>query len=367
MRDLHRNDRGKEVSDVQVRLRANGFDLGNEGIDGYFGPHTEVAVRAFQQGRGLLVDGVVGANTWRELVETGYRLGDRLLYLKMPYLRGDDVLELQVKLNLLGFNAGAERGIHDDEVERAVLDFQRNTGLPVDGIVGERVIATLDALRKAESGREGKKIPDRDGGYVAVRPLAGLTVVIDPGHGGRDPGHTTTAGVSEKQLTLHLGLRLAEVLRAEGCAVTTTRDGDETVDVYERTECALAAAPDYVLSLHANGLDAVAAAGAACYYFQRQHYYCERGKRLADHIGARLEEALEVRYLGGFGRNYAILREVRATCVLVEPLHLTNPVEADLARRPDFVERTAHAIADGLADYLARAPLAAPAQTTGTS
>ena len=130
MRNLSRGDRGKEVIDVQTRLLAQGFELGREGVDGFFGPSTEHAVRSFQQRRDLLVDGVVGANTWRELVESGYELGDRLLYLREPPFRGDDVLALQVKLNLLGFNAGAERGVLDADVERAVLDFQRNAGLP---------------------------------------------------------------------------------------------------------------------------------------------------------------------------------------------------------------------------------------------
>ena len=179
MRDLSRGDRGKEVLDVQTRLRGRGFELGREGEDGFFGPSTELAVRSFQQERGLVVDGIVGANSWRELVEAGYALGDRLLYLRVPPFRGDDVLALQVKLNLLGFNAGAERGVHDAEVERAVIDFQRNAGLPLDGIVGESTLVKLEAVRKAESGREGKKIPERDGGFVPARSLVGQTVVID--------------------------------------------------------------------------------------------------------------------------------------------------------------------------------------------
>ena len=149
MRNLSRGDRGKEVLDVQTRLRGRGFELGREGVDGFFGPSTELAVRSFQQERGLVVDGVVGANSWRELVEAGYELGDRLLYLREPPFRGDDVLALQVKLNLLGFNAGAERGVHDAEVERAVIDFQRNAGLPLDGIVGESTLVKLEAVRKA--------------------------------------------------------------------------------------------------------------------------------------------------------------------------------------------------------------------------
>ena len=105
MRTLTLGDRGKEVTDVQQRLHALGYELGNEGLDGFLGPRSQLALRAFQQERGLLADGVLGANTWRELVEAGYALGDRLLYLRMPNFRGDDVLALQVKLNLFGFNA----------------------------------------------------------------------------------------------------------------------------------------------------------------------------------------------------------------------------------------------------------------------
>jgi len=357
VRDLSRGDRGKEVLDVQRRLRALGYELGREGIDGFFGPHTELAVRTFQQRRGLLVDGVVGANTWRELVEAGYRLGDRLLYLREPPFRGDDVLELQVRLNLLGFNSGPERGILDEGVERAVLEFQRNAGLTVDGIVGEQTVAKLRALRKAETGREGKKIPERDGGFVAARSLAGQTVTIDPGHGGDDPGVVAADGLAEKDLALALGLRLAELLRAEGCRVHLTREDDRAVHVYRRAELANAAGSDYFLSLHCNGNESPLAAGAACYYFQRGHYYSEHGRRLADHLGARLAAA-GARALGSFGRNYAVLRETRAIAVVVEPLFLTNPAEAAAARSPAWVEDAAQALAGGLRDYVARAPLA---------
>jgi len=59
-----------------------------------------------------------------------------------------------------------------------VLDFQRNAGLLADGIVGPTTLHKLEALRKAESGREGKKIPDRHGGRVAARTLAGQVVAV---------------------------------------------------------------------------------------------------------------------------------------------------------------------------------------------
>lgn len=353
MRKLSRGDRGKEVLDVQTRLRGQGFELGAEGVDGFFGPNTELALRSFQQQRGLLVDAIVGDNTWRELVEAGYSLGDRLLYLREPPFRGDDVLALQVKLNLLGFNAGPERGVYDAQVERAVLDFQRNAGLPLDGLVGEGTLRKLDALRKAECGREGKKIPERDGGFVAARTLTGQTVVIDPGHGGSDTGCVSAHGVAEKDVALNLGLRVAALLRAEGCRVYLTRQTDETVPLYARPETANTVGADYLVSLHCNHNDAPAARGSACYYFQRSHYYSEHGRRLAESIGARLAAA-GATHLGCFGRNYCLLRESRAIAVLVEPLFLTNPAEEELASRPDSMEQLARALVGGLADYLAR-------------
>jgi len=68
--------------DLQTRLQALGFSLGNRGIDGVFRETTELAVRDFQRSLGLLADGLVGPITWREVVEAGYRPGGRLLYLR---------------------------------------------------------------------------------------------------------------------------------------------------------------------------------------------------------------------------------------------------------------------------------------------
>jgi N-acetylmuramoyl-L-alanine amidase len=356
VRTLRLGDRGKEVSDVQQRLFALSYDLGGEGLDGFLGPHTAQAIKAFQQQRGLLVDGVIGDNTWRELVEAGYRLGDRLLYLRVPHFRGDDVLALQVKLNLLGFNAGPERGIFDQAVDGAVKDFQHNAGLLPDGIVGGSTLLKLDALRKAESGREGKKIPERDRGFAPVRELTGQTIVIDPGHGGRDRGWMSAGGLAEKDYTLQIGLRLAQLLRAEGSRVHLTRERDEYVGVYERAEIADGFGADFLLSLHAGGDGSPDVSTAACYYFRRGHYYSEHGERLAGYVGARLAE-LGLGFAGSLGRNYAILREPHAVALIVEPLFLTVSQAEMLALQPQHVDRLAGAVTGGLNDYLARVPL----------
>ncbi|NIP96587.1 MAG: peptidoglycan-binding protein, partial [Akkermansiaceae bacterium] len=79
MRLFRRGDAGEPVRDIQSRLAALGFGCGPD-EEASFGPGTESAVVDFQEYRGLRADGIVGPDTWRALVEAGYRLGDRLLY-----------------------------------------------------------------------------------------------------------------------------------------------------------------------------------------------------------------------------------------------------------------------------------------------
>ncbi len=136
---------GPAVADLQRRLLAQGLPIAGE--HDAFGPATEAAVRLFQTRRGLLVDGVCGRQTWSSLVEAGYRLGDRLLYMRTPYLRGDDVADLQRRLAALGFDAGRIDGMFGTDTDRALRSFQRNAGLSVDGKCGFKSVTSLQRLR----------------------------------------------------------------------------------------------------------------------------------------------------------------------------------------------------------------------------
>jgi len=139
---LQRGETGEAVRDLQRRLAALGLDSTSD-EPGEFGPGTEAAVRAFQQQRGLVVDGLCGRQTWATLVESGFSLGDRTLYFRQPMLRGDDVTELQRQLNSLGFDAGREDGILGEQTADAVAEFQRNVGLAPDGFCGWTTVAAL--------------------------------------------------------------------------------------------------------------------------------------------------------------------------------------------------------------------------------
>ncbi|MBN1192453.1 MAG: peptidoglycan-binding protein [Coriobacteriia bacterium] len=147
-------DRGSAVEDVQKRLLMLGFDLGPTGVDGVFLGSTLTAVREFQHEHELDEDGVVGDETWAALVDATFRLGDRLLYLKLPYLHGADVRALQGALNVLGFACGGPDGIFGAFTERAVGEFQANVGLPVDGIAGPETIRAMERLRHVWHGKD---------------------------------------------------------------------------------------------------------------------------------------------------------------------------------------------------------------------
>lgn len=121
--------------DITLRLEALGFVRAHDDL-------TE-QILAFQKSRALPQSGRCDALTWKSLLEAGYRLGDRLLYVRTPMIRGEDVAELQTRLGSLGFDAGRVDGIFGPDTLRALKDFQRNVGLPIDGICGPTSVEEL--------------------------------------------------------------------------------------------------------------------------------------------------------------------------------------------------------------------------------
>lgn len=354
MRPVRRGHRGKQVVDVQTRLAALGYFLGREGADGFFGPHTERAVRQFQQRRLLVSDGVVADNTWTELVEAGYGPGDRLLYLRIPYMRGDDVLYLQRRLDELGFDCGPVDGIFSPALEVAVTEFQRNAGLNVDGIVGETTLERLGRLRQIDADGRVACIPDRMNGYMGQQSLPQLRVTIDPAHGGSDRGVIGPGGLVEKDLNLVLGLQLAEKLESSGATVNLVREDDTTIKLYDRTEMANAHEPHIHISIHHNASVSRRAQGAAVYFFENSGYFSRSGRRLAGYIVDALCRELCRVDLHKHGRNSAELREIKPISVIVEPGFLTHPEEGPALADPAVIAREAEAILHGIQAYLAR-------------
>jgi len=349
VRTLRRGDRGREVVDLQTRLQALGLDLGDRGIDGVFRRGTEVAVKAFQQSLGLLADGLVGPVTWREIVEAGYRPGGRLLYLRQPPFRGADVVELQRMLNDLGFDPGAVNGLFDTRTTRAVRDFQKNAGLQDDGVVDAGVFKTLSTYATQTVGTH--QLPDKSGGYFPENLFSGA-IVVDAAHGGRDAGHVAPKGFSEADLNLAVAQELAQILPAR--EVLLTRSEDEEVSAEDRAFLANSSGAKMVVSIHHAAHRSPAACGSASFYFERLGYRSHRGRMAAVYLQRGVSRTLGTCDIGEFGRSYEILRETNIPAVVLEPLHLTNPHDLELAADPYYPATVAEAIAGALELYAGR-------------
>lgn len=343
---------GPEVLDVQRRLGGIGMPCDDD-PPGEFGDATHRAVRVFQQRRGLSADGVVGDETWASLVEAGYQLGDRLLYLTRPYLRGDDVLDLQRRLNRLGFDTGYTDGVFGPQTFDALHEFQLNVGSKVDGIAGPRTLDALTRLHRQHQRSPAFAVREREALLSQRRDsVAGARVLIDPGHGRGSPGFTGPDGITEQEVTWQLATRMAGRLGALGAQPVLARGPGNCPSSSERARLANREQVEAIVSIHLNGLSQGDAKGTAGYYFGHEGYVSERGRLLAqlcvDHI---VEETGAVN-CRTHPSTMTILRESRAPAVIIEPGFLTHPEEGRKLTDPDHQNLLAQALIGALSDFL---------------
>ena len=165
MEPIKRNDTGAAVEDVQTRLARIGH-LPEDAITGIFDDVTAAALAEFLAASALPPSEEVTEKVWAALVDATYNLGDRTLYLRMPYFHGHDVLELQQALGALGFFYGTRDAIFDAHTEEALRRFQLNLGLPSDGIAGAYTYAALRNLAHSWVGKEATHSPVRHLGFA---------------------------------------------------------------------------------------------------------------------------------------------------------------------------------------------------------
>ena len=142
--ELGKGDVGPRVQELHRMLKSLDYEIDEQSET--FSHETESAIKEFQEHRGLDPSGICDQKTWDLLVENSYVLGDRLLYLGRPMLRGEDIAELQRSLGSLGFDAGKVDGILGPDTQKAVELFQRNSGLVVDAIFGPNCMVALRRL-----------------------------------------------------------------------------------------------------------------------------------------------------------------------------------------------------------------------------
>jgi len=285
---LRTGARGEAVRDLQWRLGALGHGVGPD-EPGVFGAATAAAVRAFQHDRGLQVDGVVGRHTWASLVESGFVLGDRLLYFRQPMLRGDDVAELQRRLNSLGFDARRVDGIFGADTHRALVDFQRSSALVADGVCGAGTVAALDRV-----------VPLADGSVAGARDRDELRHRPHGLHGRRvfvaaPPGFSV------------VGDAVVRGLGTVGAVAVLDSSGDD--------ESLLARAANGFRADLCVCLGSTVDAEPHCLYFETPGFRSEAGLVAATAIRDAVMPVLDTDVVVA-GRAYPVLRETRMAAVV---------------------------------------------------
>ncbi len=243
----------------------------------------------FQTTRGLHASGECDEQTWLALIEAGWRLGDRLLKLTAPHQRGDDVSEMQNRLNHLGFDCGRPDGILGPATARALQDFQRNSGLTADGICGSTTVKMLSLVSRQSGSGPGVALVRESEAMATTGSLSTVRIVV-----GQFGGLSSIARP------------VARALREHGATVIST-------DEYEAA--AQAAAANRFGATAYLGLEPRPDNGSIVSYFAVPTFESVGGRSLGTqvtrHLTPVLDEPPRLR-----GMRLPVLRETRMPAVL---------------------------------------------------
>ena len=251
---------------------------------------------------------------------------------------------------------------------RVVLDItadkdSRGNATVAGPVVGNRPVISNTPVKRpvvpvtpvVKPEKKPEKAPTKSD-YKTSGGLKGKVIVIDPGHGGSDPGAIGAAGTREKDITLAISKRVKEYLEDEGAKVYMTRttdvdvygpnasDRDELqarVDVGERNNA------DVFLSLHINSSVNKDIGGFSTYYYPKTN----NDLRLAQNVQKKLADNFGVDDLGVRQANFYVVKRISMPAILVEMCFISNPKEEKLMAGSWFQKKTARLIVEGVEQY----------------
>jgi N-acetylmuramoyl-L-alanine amidase len=189
----------------------------------------------------------------------------------------------------------------------------------------------------------------------------GLSIVIDAGHGGIDPGKVGINDALEKDINLALALKLRDKFSQDSIRIILTRDSDtglysegstnkKAEDMQTRCKIISDASPIFTVSLHQNSYPSPEVCGAQVFYFGQS----QDGKKLADMIQDSLISNVDPdnHRVAKANESYYLLKKTPTPTVIVECGFLSNPTEADLLLTDDYQNQLVDAIYNGIQNYL---------------
>jgi len=345
-------DSGPAVTQIVGLLAQVGL-LEEDPLPTSYDDRVELAVRAFQQQRGLHVDGVVGVATFRRLDEARWNLGDRILtHLPGNLMAGDDVFALQRRLLELGFKVGRVDGYFGPETEAGLRDFQRNVGIPADGTCGPFTLKMLAQLAPMVSGGAPNAMRAQERIRDAGPQLGGKIVVIDPSPGHHLPPEYADAAA---EIVHDLAARIEGRLVATGVQafLTASRSGRHRaaatvphVEDVERATFANRANAHLCISLAVDASANPDACGVATYFFGSENHNTRSstGERFASLVQREIVARTDLVDLRCHAKAWEFLRRTRMPAVQLDAGYISNPGDARRLADPGFRDVLAEAV-----------------------
>lgn len=354
-------DHGGAVAEIRGILADQGFfrdyvapaDLVVGGWtvpEAVFDRRLDRATRAFQQQRGLLVDGVVGPATYRALRESTYQLGARTLsYIASAPPSGDDVAALQARLQNLGFYAGMIDGLFGPQTHLGLSAYQREFGLVSDGICGPATLRSLTFLGSRVTGGSPHAIREEEHVRSSGPRLSGKRIVIDPGLGGPDRGVAVRGPdgrpITEEEILWDLGSRLEGRMAAAGMETYLSRPRGMDADDSTRAYTANTFDADMMIALRTAHYRNDRAHGVASFHFGNTHGASSNiGRNLAGFIQREIVARTPLTDCHYHGRTWDIVRLTRMPTVQIDIGYTSNPHDAAVLASPQMRDTIAEAI-----------------------
>jgi N-acetylmuramoyl-L-alanine amidase len=178
-------------------------------------------------------------------------------------------------------------------------------------------------------------------------PNGRIVVVVDPGHGGPDPGAVGRGGIYEKEIVLDIGIQVASLLNQQGVQAVLTRQADVDLDLQPRVDLAEQVNATVFVSIHANAIDMSRPDVNGL-----ETYYYDSGLELAQSIHASVLEATGIPDRRVRSARFFVLRRTSMPSVLVETGFVTGADDAVRLADPSYRRTMAAAIARGILQYL---------------
>ena len=353
MQMLRLGDRGAAVAEVRAALVELGH-LPTRDNEPVFDSSVDHAVRAFQQHRGLIVDGLVGSATYRALKEASYKLGARtLIYQLTAPMSGDDVMTLQTRMMELGYNTGRPDGVFGAQTDVALRSFQRECGVTSDGICGPATLRALGYLTRMASGGSPQRIREEEAVRLSGPQLRGKRIVIDPACGGDEHGILARsygvtgegAALTEAEVVWDLACLVEGRLAATGVETFLSRPRHANPPASERAAFANSCGADLLISLHADANVSPRARGVASFHFGSADGASSTiGEMLGGYVLREIVARTGMQNCRNHGRTWDLLRLTKMPAVHLELGYLSNAGDSALLAQSRMRDSIAEAI-----------------------